>query len=222
MTQKKFSCNAVFFDLWDTLVSARAITWETQQEMGLGNNSFRFFIQRFERAVMLKRFVSVESFVRAGFAEFGLHPEKEKVKKIASMWRAHMKSTKLFPETLRVLKALKQKGFLLALVSNCQFFGTRAMLKRLKLLRLFDSIQLSFENGLLKPNPRVFSRALKALRLKPKQAIMVGDSRTDIIGAANAKMRGIIVQRKLRSKKYFKAVAAIGSLEELFSLLERG
>jgi len=222
MQRKKIKCRAVFFDLWDTLLLSKRVTVITQELMGLQSYGFHYFIRKFERATMTKRFSSFERFALASFKEFKLKPEKQKVGKIVALWRRHMQNAKLFPETLSVLRSLKKRGFKLAIVSNCQDLGIYSVLKRLRLLELFDSVQLSFEIHLLKPDKRLLERALKELKLEPREAIMVGDSKTDILGARNAKMRGILLDRSTHRKKYYKAVAVINNLEELLDLLEVG
>lgn len=41
---------------------------------------------------------------------------------------------------------------------------------------IFDYKALSFETGLLKPNPAIFEHVLKQSKIQPNEAIMVGNS----------------------------------------------
>ena len=53
----------------------------------------------------------------------------------------------------------------------------------------FDRIVISDEHGWRKPHPRIFTDTLAALRVKPEEALFVGDSpRDDIAGAKNVGM----------------------------------
>ncbi len=218
--KQKIKCRAVLFDLWNTLVCTFGITRHTQKIMGLDKKNFGCFIKRFEKATMLKPFDSVEDFFASAFHEFAAKSDKKTIRKLFLLWRKNIKKAKPFPETMRVLHELKKRGFKLGIVSNCQYFYMHALLKRLGFDKLFDSTQLSFETHVLKPNPKIYLRALKELGVKPSGAVMVGDSDTDINGAGNAKIRAILLDRRARKKKYYKAVAVINSLSELLELLE--
>jgi len=217
--KRKIKCKAVLFDLWNTLLGSYAVMRRTKEIMGCSNYDTKRFIRRFERATMMKPFDSTEDFFASAFREFAIKPDKKKIKGLIFVWKKNAKA-KPFPETIRTLHALKKRGCKLAIVSNCQYFGMRNMIGRIGGKRLFDSIQLSFEAHSLKPNPRMYRLALKELHAKPKEAIMVGDSDTDMNGARNAKIRGILIDRRTEKKKRYKAVAAINSLEELLEILE--
>jgi HAD superfamily hydrolase (TIGR01662 family) len=220
MKQKKFVCKAVFFDLWDTLVFSFGVMRKTQRIMGLQSLQFMDFVERYEKATMKKNFSSPSALFVSGFRAFGLKPKKQQLVVLEKLWKHNLKNAELFPESLRVLQSLKARGFKLVLVSNLQYFGSRALLKRLKLEHFFDSIQFSFEARLLKPDKRIFLRALKQLKLRPNQVVMVGDSLTDFFGAKNAMIRCVIVARKAKKENNYKALATINNLEELLDLLE--
>lgn len=220
MVIQKLGCSAVIFDLWDTLVQAKGITRNTQQKMGLGGMPFSEFIRRFEKAFMLKSFLSFkEAFVDA-FQEFGLKPDEFLIAGLEKTWTEHVDNASLFPEILSVLKQLKENGFRLGIVSNCQWFRTREMLDRLELSGLLDGISLSFEVGALKPDARIFRDCLKQMNVFAEETVMVGDSDTDILGAQAAGIRGIFLDRSAFKIAPREAVATVNSLKELLGILE--
>lgn len=67
-------------------------------------------------------------------------------------------------------------GMKLAVVSN---FDTRlrAILRDLDLLRLFDSVVISAEVKVEKPNPAIFELACSQLGVSVAQALVLGDDR---------------------------------------------
>jgi putative hydrolase of the HAD superfamily len=90
------------------------------------------------------------------------------------------------------------------------------------LKKYFNEVVFSYETGLLKPNPKIFSLALKKLKLKPEEAVMVGDSvRTDVNGARKAGMKAILIDRKRKNNgKKLNADRVIHSLNELEEVIE--
>jgi HAD superfamily hydrolase (TIGR01509 family) len=83
------------------------------------------------------------------------------------------------PEALR---RIKEKGLGVAIVSDIHF-DLRPEFSLEGLEGLVDQFILSFEHGVQKPDPRIFTLALDLLGLRASDAIMVGD-RPDRDGAA--------------------------------------
>jgi len=75
------------------------------------------------------------------------------------------------PETLRRIKA---KGLSVAIVSDIHF-DLRPEFALEGLDGLVDHFILSFEHGVQKPDPRIFTLALDVLGLGATEAIMIGD-----------------------------------------------
>ena len=57
---------------------------------------------------------------------------------------------------------------------------------------LFDVIVYSAEEGLLKPDPEIFHRALSRLDVKPAEAIFVDDTQRKVDGAVRVGMHGLL------------------------------
>lgn len=94
----------------------------------------------------------------------------------------------LFEDTLATLARLKERGYLLGVVSN-RHYGGAPFHEDLREMGLLDYIELrhmaiSADLGIRKPNPDIFLHALNSLQVSPEEAVMVGDSlRGDITGA---------------------------------------
>lgn len=97
-------------------------------------------------------------------------------------------SRPLFTDALSTLAELRQRGFLLGIVTN-RLWGGQPFYEDLEtvgLLQYFDRdhIAISGDLGIRKPNPEIFAYALRALQVSPQETAMIGDSLSaDILGA---------------------------------------
>lgn len=86
-------------------------------------------------------------------------------------------------EIIPMLKALKEKGILIGLVSNC--FSEEAMvIKKSILFPFFDVVCLSFDEGIQKPNPAIFERCIEKLGVNREECLYVGDGGSGELEAA--------------------------------------
>jgi putative hydrolase of the HAD superfamily len=91
------------------------------------------------------------------------------------------------------LARLRQAGLRLAVVSNAN--GTvERLFERLDLVRFFDAIVDSQVEGVEKPDPRLFERALERAGGERETALHVGDLyHVDVVGARAARLRAVLV-----------------------------
>lgn len=91
------------------------------------------------------------------------------------------------------LSALRARGYRLAVVSNAN--GTlRAAFARLGLAAFFDVLIDSAEEGLEKPDPRLFELALARVGVTATEAVYVGDMyHVDVVGARAAGLPALLV-----------------------------
>lgn len=105
----------------------------------------------------------------------------------------------VFPESRRVLDELK-KDYRLALLTNGASDIQRDKINGSELGHFFDTIIVSGEIGLGKPNPKLFRMALERLGTAPEESVMIGDSlRRDIAGARAVGIRTIWINRYRRT-----------------------
>ena len=108
---------------------------------------------------------------------------------------ARAESWALYPEVPETLSALKARGLIVDVISN---FDSRLVkiLEGLGADHWFDEIFISSRVGHAKPSRQIFEAALNKHGLAPDNAVHVGDSETnDLRGAANAGIRGILIDR---------------------------
>ncbi|MFQ6066828.1 MAG: HAD family hydrolase [bacterium] len=124
------------------------------------------------------------------------------------------------------LESLTQK-YRLGLVSDSGFTPGRILRKILDSLGVFEYFSctvFSDEVGYNKPNPLIFSQALRLLKVQPKEAIHVGDLlENDIAGAKLAGMLSIWIDRgkKRSNHKSFRPDYQINRLPELLPILKK-
>ncbi|HEV8394522.1 MAG TPA: HAD family hydrolase [Vicinamibacterales bacterium] len=98
----------------------------------------------------------------------------------------------LFSDAVQTLAALRAAGFRLGLITNGSVRMQSSKLERLKLPPLFDTILISDAEGVSKPEPEIFRRALERLGVEAAQACYVGNHPDiDVAGAKAAGLRAV-------------------------------
>ena len=124
----------------------------------------------------------------------------------------------LYPEVRDTLSALKTRGLIADVISN---FDSRLVkiLHGLGAAEWFEEILISSRVGHAKPDRRIFDVALEKHGLNPDNAMHVGDSEmNDLRGAANAGLRGILIDRSNTDKP--RHPSRISNLKEILVLLD--
>jgi putative hydrolase of the HAD superfamily len=87
-------------------------------------------------------------------------------------------------EVARVIHDAKEKGLKLGILSNeLDMFYGKELRSKLQLLTSFDSIIDATYTGILKPDPRAYQFALKAIELNASECLFVDDQKRNIDGA---------------------------------------
>ncbi len=84
-----------------------------------------------------------------------------------------------YPNTLRILEALS-RDYPLALLSNIGQDHWHNCQKKLNLDRYFDQVFLSFEMGLMKPDPKIYRQLIQRLDTLPENIIYLDDNPENI------------------------------------------
>jgi putative hydrolase of the HAD superfamily len=119
----------------------------------------------------------------------------------------------LYPEVVDVLEQLSPR-FELSVVSN--FDGRlRMILEHLGISKFFKHVFVSSEIGADKPDPEIFGRALKVVRLQPSDVLHVGDDpERDWKAASDAGLSIFELNRKKNSlRELVQFVAATRGVE---------
>lgn len=124
----------------------------------------------------------------------------------------------LFPDTKATLDRLSKEGHPLGIISN---FDSRIdeVCEALGIRRYFQTVTISSREGVAKPSPEIFKRALKKAGLRPEESMYIGDSpHHDIQGAREIGMKVLLLDRKGRYPDE-REVPRLSSLSSLFDHL---
>ncbi len=125
-------------------------------------------------------------------------------------------SRTLFDDALPTLTALKERGYILGVVTNRHYGGAifKEDLQTMGLLDYFDYqyMAISADLGIRKPHPDIFWHALNGLRVAPEEAAMVGDTlKADVTGAKKLDILAIwIPKTSLRAEARSALLSTLG------------
>jgi len=124
-------------------------------------------------------------------------------------------------DTLTTLETFRSRGIKLGMITNGPATWQSRKIEAVGLAPLFDAIVISGNEGVEKPDPRIFERALERCGAVAAESLFVGDHpEADIAGAKNAGLLPVWVR-----KDYWEVpgdVARIDRLSEILPMVARG
>jgi HAD superfamily hydrolase (TIGR01549 family) len=121
-------------------------------------------------------------------------------------------------DVIPALRRLRAAGLRLVVVSNANG-RMRTALERVGIGPHVDLVIDSYEEGVEKPDPRIFHRALARIGSRPETTLHVGDLfHTDVVGARGAGLRAVLLD--LAGLYTGHGCERVGSLTELADLLD--
>ncbi len=103
-------------------------------------------------------------------------------------------SWEAFPDTVPTLRALRERGLRVGVLSDTGF-DLRPALDLLGLSPYLDTVVMSFQHGVCKPAASVFRTASEQLGVKPERTLMVGDNPLTDSGAVRIGMFVFLLPR---------------------------
>ncbi len=194
---------AITFDVGNTLILTSPRFWLQPflEEKGLRPKgdvreavlrAFRFYEENHLLARDLETALGLwREFHFRLFSGMGLEAEAERLsRELVKNW-LNPRFWPLAPGAEETLRALKERGYPLAVVSNWDA-TLPEILEAVGLRRYFDHLAVSALSGVAKPDPRLFQEALAALGVDGGEAVHVGDAEADLLGAKGAGMRPLL------------------------------
>ena len=121
----------------------------------------------------------------------------------------------LFDDVAETLKYLKSLGLSIGLISNMNQ-DLSAIIDELGISLYIDCVATSGMAGAAKPDRALFRYALDLISARPEQAAHVGDDyEGDVLGAVNAGMLPILIDREQKIKNQDENIISITSLNQL-------
>lgn len=201
----------LFFDIGSTLVD-ETLCYEDRYRRITAGTSVSY--EEFHEKVIYYSRLNCKGDHRAA-QEYGLTLPK---------WNSDLES--LYPNVSLVLDALKSKGYKLGIIAN-QAPGTKERLERYGILHFFDEVVASAEEGISKPDQRIFEIALQRANCLPGEAVMIGDRLdNDILPAKALGMKTVWVKQgpgryyQIRSEEE-RPDEIIDALDTLPTILDR-
>ena len=127
--------------------------------------------------------------------------------------------TKPFPGIQDLLAKLHQEGIMLAVASNKFQEGTEHLIKEFFPEIPFVAVLGGRPDFPLKPDPEIVNEVLRKAGVEKKDAVMIGDSDTDMETAANGDIMGIVVNWGYRDMSSNENILVANSVEELKQIL---
>ena len=133
------------------------------------------------------------------------------LKKALAIYRAHhlkalRTGVKLLPGARKVLRQLKEDGYLLAIASNRPTRFSLIALKCLMIRKYFDYVLCADQVKKGKPSPILLRQIIKKLAVKPRYAVYVGDMDIDVMAGNRAGIKTIAVLTGSCSRTELKAL----------------
>lgn len=133
-----------------------------------------------------------EVFQEVGFKD-GVKPVVEKIYQFyatAQAWR-------LYPEVREVIATLREKGLFVGVISNWNSALPQIFID-LGISSHLDLIVTSAIEGVKKPSPLIFQRALLQAHSSPEETLYIGDTYSvDVLGAQKAGIQAILLDRSI-------------------------
>jgi len=128
-------------------------------------------------------------------SEFGKIDYKILASGIIGYRRAKEGTLALYPHVQLTLTGLARRGLKMAVVSDAPRLPVWLRICGLGLQHYFDAVVTHDDTGVRKPEPKPFLMALDRLKLKPEEAIMVGDwVERDMVGAKKVGLKTVFAR----------------------------
>jgi HAD superfamily hydrolase (TIGR01509 family) len=212
---------AVLFDLYDTLLYLDSgIVIETRHQLAIraGVDPEPWGVLWRENVLdrMLGKLGSLEDEIRTMLRQSSADPVAELAETEMVGWA---RAVTLYDDAIPTLAALRERGLLLGLISNCSA-QAGAVLERIGLAQYFDGITLSYDVGIAKPDPGIFEHAYRQLGVTPEACMFVADGAfTELDAAKRCGMLAVKIEQDHQSGDYGTSTSFDHRVERLTEVL---
>ena len=153
--------------------------------------------------------------------EFGKIDYKILASGIIGYRRAKEGTLALSPHVHLTLTGLVHRGLKMAVVSDAPRLPVWLRICGLGLQHYFDAVVTFDDSGVKKPDPKPFLTALDRLKLKPDEAVMIGDwAERDMVGAKKVGLKTVFARYgDLQNAQNVEADYEIDDIQELLGIV---
>jgi putative hydrolase of the HAD superfamily len=155
--------------------------------------------------------------------EFGKIDYKVLASGIIGYRRAKEGTLALYPHVQLTLTGLARRGIKMAVVSDAPRLPVWLRICGLGLQHYFDAVVTFDDTGVKKPDPKPFQTALDHLKLKPDEAIMIGDwAERDMVGAKAVGLKTVFARYgDLQNQQNVIADYEVNDIQELLDIIPK-
>ena len=230
MRQSESEVKAIFFDLWDTLITGSGdesiLSWYksvTKVESFTFNREECVKIREEDIGDFVREFLCLINAPNSSRLLLSLRAANSPVKesllnKLKDKIAADSRTIRWLPGAIEVLQALKDK-FIIVCVCNAWGYQRPYFLKNLRLKNYFDNVYLSCDQGLEKID--LIKKAISDLSLKPENILIVGDRYdNDVVPATGLGVKALKIntERNLEPSQFLKEIKRALGLENKINL----
>jgi phosphoglycolate phosphatase len=137
-------------------------------------------------ATSLRRFIGPP--LQQGFAELLNTSDAGRIDRAVTLYReryarAGALENRLYPGVRSALEELRRAGYRLVVVTSKAAPFAEQVLRHFDLRSLFEAVHAASLDGRLTGKEALIAQALQQHKLRPQQAVMVGDRKYDMLGA---------------------------------------
>ncbi|GGE28047.1 haloacid dehalogenase [Pullulanibacillus camelliae] len=148
---------------------------------------------------------------------------REQAVQFQNRYEVQSTNLKLFPEVPKLLTDLKQKGYLLGILSNGPTTHQLNKIKALELDRFVprNFIFISNAVGIAKPDPHIFNLVSRKVNCLPEEILYIGDTwENDVVASIEGGWQAIWFNHRRREPgSEHQPFAVVESLSEIVDLL---
>ncbi len=202
---------AVIFDMDGVLVDT-----ERYHEMAYKTVAKKFGVNLTEKEIIQFKGVTALENIKYLFKKYKINENAKKYTLLKDkIYRSFLKNLKALPGVIELLKKFKKKKIKLALASSGSRLNVGFILKKIKAKKIFDVVIHGEQVKKGKPNPEIFLKAAKKLKVMPKDCVVIEDAINGVKAAKNAGMFCIGVATTFSKQKLKNADLIVDSLKEL-------
>lgn len=215
---------AVLFDLHETLVHQENPVSVEEISEHLFSRGYEVSPQQLRASWMFVAFVDYPKYgYRNWFSYFSRIFWRLKVK-VDKKTLGHVvkllerNAYTLYSDAAEAVAKAKKNGLKTAVVTTIAYFQFKKAVKPIK--KYFDFIMTGYEAKCDKTNPKMYRKVLEILKVKPDEAVMIGDNvQVDVLLPKQLGIHAILLDRKGQNLRCQAANAVVNDLREALEIV---